>query len=273
MDKTLQWLYSAECDTGGISAWRTEDGRWHQAYPEVTGYLLSTLINWGAGDLALRCARWLLSVQNPDGSFNGLDGVPRPFDTSAIADGLFYIYDWTRELDYILAAVKATGWISGLIQPDGYLSNSPKNPNPEIYNLRASAIIGNRRELHYWRKHGLNTREQRSHYMAYALEGALRLNDATWAKQQIEMAHVKQSRLIPFFVDPDWHTSHPSYDLCATAQMGILFKKIGLDATGTYNALEHHIEANGGVPQSPDDKREIAWGAKFWLDFKEVMNG
>jgi hypothetical protein len=274
MDPTLRWLYSAECKDGGLSAWRTEDGKWHIPYPEVTGYLLPTLIKWGAGDLALRSAKWLLAIQNPDGSWNGLDGVPRPFDTSAIIEGLIGMYTWTGDFEYIEAATKARMWMKKQIHADGYLINSPSFPNPEIYNLRASAIIDNRRELHYWRGRPLNDSQQRAHYLAYALEGALNLNDVTFVRPHLEACATWNHNLMPFYVDPDWFGTHPAYDLCATAQMGILYKRLRMDedAGRMYRALAGQIEPNGGVWQSPSDKREILWAAKFWLDFKEVMD-
>jgi hypothetical protein len=38
-------------------------------YPEVTGYYIPTLYNWGEQELARSCTRWLLSIQLPTGAF------------------------------------------------------------------------------------------------------------------------------------------------------------------------------------------------------------
>lgn len=265
------WLYAAECEGGGISAWN-DAGKWHSAYPEVTGYLLPTMVKWGADDLALRCANWLLSVQNADGSFNGIDGTPRPFDTAAIVEGLVFVYNEINQEKFIQAAAKAREWMRTQINADGCLVNSPNLPTAEIYNLRASAILHNPRELEYWQENGLNNKEQRSHYLAYALEGALNFdNDDEWAKSHIEMCCAMNPGLMPFYVRPDWSTNHAHYDYCASAQMGILYERIGLDVSRLYRLLEAIVEPNGGIPQSDGDRRQIAWAVKFWLDFKEMM--
>jgi hypothetical protein len=47
-------------------------------YPEVTGYFVPTLYQWGEAELARTCTTWLLSVQLPDGAFPAPDGVPIP---------------------------------------------------------------------------------------------------------------------------------------------------------------------------------------------------
>lgn len=272
MDKTVQWLYSAELPGGGLSAWRTEDGRWHDAYPEVSGYLLPTLIKWGAGDLAIRTARWLLKQQHPDGYWLGLDGVPRAFDTAAVLEGLTAMYEWSAQYEYIEAVIRARTWMQGQIQPGGWLSVSPTDPGPQVYTLRASALIDNRRELHHWRRAGLiHGRENRTHYLAYALEGALKLNDADLVRPHLELAKERNPGLMPFFVDGQWSMTHPADDLCATAQMGILFERVGLDAAPTYAALKARVCEDGGVWQSTSDRRQILWAAKYFLDFKELM--
>ena len=38
------------------------------AYPEVTGYFVPTLYEWGETELARTCTDWLLSVQLPAGA-------------------------------------------------------------------------------------------------------------------------------------------------------------------------------------------------------------
>src|SRR4029077_21260739 len=57
-------------------------------YPEVTGYFVPTLYNWGEQELARTCTRWLLSIQLPEGAFPAPDGVPYTFDTGQVVRGL-----------------------------------------------------------------------------------------------------------------------------------------------------------------------------------------
>jgi hypothetical protein len=266
MDQTLMWLYSAECPDGGLSAWKDQTGRWERVYPEVTGYLIPTLLRWGAADLAERCAAWLARTQASDGSWPGMDGVPRPFDTAAIIEGL-------RCMDgYGKSVSRAEEYVRSMITSEGYILNSKEWKRPEVYNLRASAIIGNRRELEYRTKAGFGVRE-RTHYIAYALEGALNLGAEDWVKPILELAHTTYKGLFPFYVNSDWSATEPEMDVCATAQMGILFCRVGMDARPYYDAVKRQVEPNGGVPQGVVDKRQIAWGAKFWLDFQEAYLG
>jgi malonyl-CoA O-methyltransferase len=271
MDKTIEWLYSAECKSGGLAAWRGYGGVWFDPYPEVTGYLLPTLIRNGAEDLALRCSDWLLTVQNEDGSYNGLDKIPRPFDTGAIVEGLLFTFGHTQDVKYLKAADKAIDWMRSQISDEGYLHNSPTNKSAEIYNLRASAIISNKTELAYWKERGLIQGGQRTHYIAYALEGVLNFGDTQFAIQHLEQAYKKQKGLMPFYVDAEWNDMRTGYDICSTIQMAILFNRLGWDISDYYFTINEYIHPNGGVPQSPEDRREIAWAAKFWLDFKKAV--
>jgi len=57
-------------------------------YPEVTGYFVPTLYDWGEIDLARTCTRWLLAIQLADGAFPAPDGVPYTFDTGQVMRGL-----------------------------------------------------------------------------------------------------------------------------------------------------------------------------------------
>lgn len=270
MDLTVSWMYAAECNTGGLSAWKDARG-WTAAYPEVTGYCLPTLWKWDARDLALRCADWLVSIQNSDGSWNGIDGKARPFDTAAIIEGMLFIWGATKVPTYRASVGKAMAWIDKQVSPEGYLYNSPDNRQPEIYNLRASSIINNKRELDYWRNKPLIGDRQRSHYLAYAIEGALNFADKDFAMPYIELAYHSSNRMMPFYVDKEWNPQYLDYDVCSTAQMGINFERVGLNGEKQYQAVSHHVHNNGGVPQSTTDEREILWAAKFYLDLKEML--
>src|SRR6267378_6391187 len=58
-------------------------------YPEVSGYFIPTLLDWGERDRALAYARWLASIQNEDGSWSDAEGkAAYTFDTGQILKGL-----------------------------------------------------------------------------------------------------------------------------------------------------------------------------------------
>ena len=100
------WLIRAQNATGcggvsyGYFPLRSPRG-WQAAYPETTGYIITSLLNYaGAFDddiarlSALQMARWEISVQMPSGAVQG--GIltpseaqtPAAFNTGMVLDGL-----------------------------------------------------------------------------------------------------------------------------------------------------------------------------------------
>ena len=79
-------------------------------YPEVTGYLIPTLLTIGEVKTAEQFARWLVAAQNPDGSFS-LDDPSRKyvFDTGQVIRGWVAIIDRLPELSEPLE--RACDWI------------------------------------------------------------------------------------------------------------------------------------------------------------------
>jgi len=66
-EKALNWFKNNTHHAGGILI--HSDAR--EAYPEVTGYIIPTLIDYGMRDFALELGQWLLTKQQPDGGFLG----------------------------------------------------------------------------------------------------------------------------------------------------------------------------------------------------------
>ena len=59
------------------STWNPFRKSWAPAYPETTGYLIETLLDYNSeypwtADYAEKCADWLLGVQMPSGAFPSL---------------------------------------------------------------------------------------------------------------------------------------------------------------------------------------------------------
>lgn len=266
--KTLEWMENSEQPGGGLSAWQMENGNWHKPYIEVSGYSIPTLFKWGADEVACRVADWLLSVQNSDGSFNGLDGVPRPFDTSAVVEGLEYAYRRTRFAMYRDSANRASRWIMTQLH-EGHIKNNPSSNEANIYQLRTASIIGHKGELEYWRKQKLIHIKERSHYLAYALEGMLEFGEVDAVKEYLGIAY--DNLLQPYYVDRDWRAVVPDFDFCASAQMALLFHRVGWDAQPHYDAIMRYIKNDGGVPQSSSDNRSILWAARYLLELQYAI--
>ena len=89
----------------------------------------------------------------------------------------------------------------------------------------------------------------------------------------LELAYKSGNLLQPFCVDQDWQPTYPDCDICASAQMAILFKRAGFDVAKHYEAIVKYVKEDGGVPQSTGDPRSIAWGAKFMLDLTYALEG
>lgn len=100
----MAWLARAQdCSAshdGGVARDFSLLKGWATSYPETTGYIIPTLLEWARRsgesvwrDRALRMADWLVSIQLPDGGFQGgkIDStpvVPVTFNTGQILLGL-----------------------------------------------------------------------------------------------------------------------------------------------------------------------------------------
>jgi glycosyltransferase involved in cell wall biosynthesis/ubiquinone/menaquinone biosynthesis C-methylase UbiE len=82
--RALRWVREHELPGGGIRVHSSHP----DAYPEVSGYLVPTLLACGERALARRLVRWLCCIQRAEGSFAGPDGIARVFDTAQALRGL-----------------------------------------------------------------------------------------------------------------------------------------------------------------------------------------
>jgi hypothetical protein len=104
IEATMAWLcraqdHSASAD-GGVSAFYSLKDGWSSSYPETTGYIVSTFLDYAereGSELIRRRARlmldWLVTIQMPCGAFQGgrIDSkpvVPVTFNTGQILLGL-----------------------------------------------------------------------------------------------------------------------------------------------------------------------------------------
>jgi len=132
-EKAINWLIRAQDvgdDDGICSHYHLEEG-WSSSYPEVTGYIVPTLIRYGESrgrpeivKRALRSANWLLSLQMERGGFQGrliadLPGTPVIFNTGMILFGLIESYKITGNRSYMDSAVNAADWLVGNQDADG----------------------------------------------------------------------------------------------------------------------------------------------------------
>jgi hypothetical protein len=124
---TLGWLVrSIEHGRGGSCAHYGVPMRWSRPYPETTGYLIPTLLSLAPAypalplrRLAEDCGRWLLGIQNPDGSWNGglhpPGSRPRPsvFNTGQILDGMVALHRAGAGEEFLAAGSRGASWLAG----------------------------------------------------------------------------------------------------------------------------------------------------------------
>jgi hypothetical protein len=141
----VDWIFHAQRPDGGIAAYYSLLTGYSESYPEVTGYIIPTLYDFGrlTGDLVARHAiylatDWLLSLQMTSGAFpgglHGSDGgagnkaQPSVFNTGQILQGLMRAHtemqDKTRNAKILKSAVAAGDWLAAIQQADGSWSGT-----------------------------------------------------------------------------------------------------------------------------------------------------
>ncbi|MCR9286116.1 MAG: hypothetical protein NXI23_01855 [Bacteroidetes bacterium] len=132
---TLHWLKKSIDATGqkGSAAFysriRLPLRGWEKAYPETTGYIIETLLNYHEeleenwlSEYALKCADWLCDIQFENGAFAelfGETGKESTFNTGQIIFGLIRAYEVTQNEKYFDAFNMATNWLSNSLDENG----------------------------------------------------------------------------------------------------------------------------------------------------------
>src|SRR6266481_7767593 len=139
----VHWILDAQRPDGGIAAYYSLLTGYSESYPEVTGYIIPTLYDFGrlTGNPAARHAAflatdWLLSLQMTSGAFPGglhrsdsgpdRDAQPSVFNTGQILQGLVRACVETqagaRKAKILKCAVAAGDWLAAIQHADGLWS-------------------------------------------------------------------------------------------------------------------------------------------------------
>src|SRR5262245_1994797 len=122
-------------------------GCWIPSYRETSGYIATTFFNLARRqnddrfrERAIRVCRWLLSVQNSDGSFSnpryGDRGIV--FDTAQDLFGLVRAYEETGEAPFKTGALRAADWLVNVADPSGRWTHHEHLDTPHVYNSRSA---------------------------------------------------------------------------------------------------------------------------------------
>lgn len=144
-----EWLKRAHDRSadGGVSYGYSIRGGWRPSYRETSGYIATTFFDLarhrndaGYRERALRIVRWLLSVQNPDGSFSnpryGDAGIV--FDTGQDLFGLVRAYEEAGDADFKAGAQHAANWLVDIADADGHWTRNEHLNTPHVYNTRTA---------------------------------------------------------------------------------------------------------------------------------------
>lgn len=115
---------------GGMGSYHLIN-KWSSSYPETTGYIIPTLIDYGriknhpeAISSAIKAADFLVRIQNESGGWQGgrvSENKPEiVFNTGQVIRGMIAAYEQTGQQQYLDAGIKAGKWLSQIIHPEGY---------------------------------------------------------------------------------------------------------------------------------------------------------
>lgn len=143
------WLQQAflAADKFGFSMGFHLFSGWKPAYPETSGYIISSLLKYErsfgsdqAELMASAAADWLLTIQNPDGGIPAMGKTAGPslaFDTGMVLHGFTDLYLHTGNAEVAAAARRCAQYLCATQQPDGSWPNCYKGM-AHAYHARVS---------------------------------------------------------------------------------------------------------------------------------------
>ncbi len=281
VDKAIAWIKRHELPDGGIRVHH----RHRCAYPEVTGYLIPTLLDWGEVALADRCGKWLARIQNPDGSFSDPDqGVPHVFDTGQALRGLLALSTEHPQLlpnmiaagNYLLSQVQNGNGFSIQCEPHGIsetiqlyvlppLQDLAKRTGDEKYAQAVDACCQS-----YIKHEKLLSTVSLTHFLAYEIEALIDLGYLKKVQEILDyLAGMQQSTgSIPAREGVSW-VCNPGI-----AQLAVCWYKVGrhAEAGRALEFLKTQQRSSGGFVGSSGQgaayfpRFEPSWAVKYFLD-------
>ncbi len=151
------WLLQAQKfgeDDGYSRGYYLQKDGWDKSYIETTGYIIPTLLNVYEKigdkrylDSAKKAGKWLLDIQNDNGSFSDIDnGIELVFDTGQVLYGLIALYEEptlsiSEKERYYEAINNASSWLCSVQDKDGSWSRYGYQNMAHTYYSRVSSIL------------------------------------------------------------------------------------------------------------------------------------
>ncbi len=223
MERALEWLKNNIISGKGIVISTNQ----RVPYPEVSGYVIPTLIRSGEKKIAYDIGRWLVSVQFPDGSIPGSDGKSSfAFDTGQVLRGWVALLEYYPEFEG--AVRKACNWLISTADPV-----TRRLAVPPLRNIAWS--LGQRGRI----SEGVNL---------YALWPILRAGELINVQKYCDFVHESASsyiRDLPLidFAQPNMFSHFFAYIQEALAELGFIEEsRCGMESVARYQL------PNGAVP-------------------------
>ena len=150
LQETINWLSRSQDVTGGkgcAGIYSFEKG-WHPPYPETTGYIISTFLDYAKltnkeeyVNRARTLGDWETDIQFSSGAIRGGVGInsyPIVFNTGQVILGWTSLYEFTKDEKYLHATTKASDWLLEIQDDDGKWSRHTYNNIPHAYNIRVA---------------------------------------------------------------------------------------------------------------------------------------
>lgn len=279
---SLGWLIRSIEATGRkgsshiFSRWRYPISGWHLGYPETTGYIIETLLDYDSHfpELQLQayafdCGKWLLTQQLADGSFPALlagNKTPSFFNSGMIAFGLLRLQQLQYEPTRKKAMSKLAFWVQNqLNNPEHFSEMVPSYYSRAFWGF---ALLAHHLEnktlemklketvLHLSKKikengavtdWGFEAKDRAfTHTIAYTWRGFLELSNIWHEKDCIEICKVFLQKLEfetekkPFLAgdyDTEWNGSYRYRCVTGQAQCSLIAFRM-FDITGDKEYFE-----------------------------------
>lgn len=286
--RALGWIHANTVCGAGIRA----TAGIGPPYPEVSGYYIPTLLEWGEREHALQYARWLIAIQNKDGSWSDASHeAPYTFDTGQVLKGLLAVLpelpearvSIQRGCEWLVSQIESSGRI---VTPDtsqwvlpGGRKVSDRIHLYAIEPLRLAAKLFSRADYdkaveralrYYLAQPRLTSFDTLSHFHAYVMEALLDLGYADRANEGMdEIARRQRSDgSVQAYPDVQWTCS------AGLAQYALVWFRLGHrePAQKAFRRLLTLQNATGGFfggygrGASYFPNAEISWTLKYFLD-------
>lgn len=149
----MDWLARAQDatpDDGVAALYLVHKKKWHESYPETTGYIIPTFLTYSNyshnityADRAIRMGNWEKTIQLQNGACRGGSvkcTAPRVFNTGQIILGWCALYRYTKEKKFRDAAVRAAQWLINVQDNDGKWSQYTYQ-GPKTYHARVALAL------------------------------------------------------------------------------------------------------------------------------------